>query len=142
MPDKFFVHRLPSKEAPKVPRSIDRKPPLCSFASFLIVSLTPFNSTPESSRDLAIFKMSFISSFEIVKVIVPDPRIFLFIAASVDDAAAVRPSIPNGLITDFNKGNPDFNNGAKNHKNLPFYILVNCAFGNLISVDVWLAKAL
>ena len=37
----------------------------------------------------------------------------LFIAASVADAAAVRPSIPNGLTTDFNKGNPDFNNGIK-----------------------------
>ena len=39
---------------------------------------------------------------------------FLFIAASVADAAAVRPSIPIDLITDFSKGNPDFNNGAKN----------------------------
>ena len=36
---------------------------------------------------------------------------FLFIAASVADAAAVRPSITNGLTTDFNKGIPDFNNG-------------------------------
>ena len=48
------------------------------------------------------------------KVAVPDPKIFLFIAASVADTAAVRPSIPNGFITDFNKGNPDFNNGTKN----------------------------
>ena len=62
--------------------------------------------------------------------------------ASVADAAAVRPSIPNGLITDFSKRNPDFNNGAKNLKNPPFCILVNCAFDSLISVDVWLAKAL
>ena len=44
-------------------------------------------------------------------------------------------SIPKGLITDFKNGNPDFNNGAKNLKNLPFYILVNCAFDNLISVE-------
>ena len=51
-------------------------------------------------------------------------------------------NIPNGSITDFNKDNPDFNNGAKNFKNLSFCILVNCAFDNLISVDVWLAKAL
>ena len=43
--------------------------------------------------------------------------------------------IPNGLITDFNKGNPDFNSGAKNLKNTPFCILVNRAFENLISVD-------
>ena len=58
------------------------------------------------------------------------------------DAAAVRPSIPRGLITDFNNGNPDFNNGAKNLKNPPFHILVNCAFDSLTSVDVWFAKAL
>ena len=67
---------------------------------------------------------------------------FLFIAASVADAAAVKPNISNGLITDFKKGNPDFNNGTKNLKNPPFCILVNCAFENLISIDVWLAKAL
>ena len=66
---------------------------------------------------------------------------FLFIAASVTDAAAFRPSIPNGLITDFNNDNPDLNNGAKNLKNPPFCILVNCAFDNLISVDVCLGEA-
>ena len=61
---------------------------------------------------------------------------FLCIAASAADAAAVKPSIPNGLTTDFNKGNPDFNNGIKNFKDPPFCILVNCAFDNLISTDV------
>ena len=65
----------------------------------------------------------------------------LFIAASVANAAAVKPNIPNGLTTDFNKGNPDFNNGIKNFKNPPFCILVNCAFENLIPPDVWLLKA-
>ena len=65
---------------------------------------------------------------------------FLFIAASVADTAAVSPIIPKGLITDFSKGNPDFNNGAKNIKSPSFCILVNCAFHNLISVDVWLLK--
>ena len=39
---------------------------------------------------------------------------FLFIALSVADDLAVRPSTPNGLITDFSKGNRDFKNGAKN----------------------------
>ena len=62
--------------------------------------------------------------------------IFLFIAASVADAAAVKPNIPYGLTTDFNEGNPDFNNGIKDFKNPPFCILVNCAFDNLISTDV------
>ena len=45
---------------------------------------------------------------------------FLFIAASVANAAAVKPNIPNGVTTDFNKGNPDFNNSIKNFKNLLF----------------------
>ena len=142
MSDKFFVNRSPSKETPKVHRSTDRRAPFCSFASSFIVSLTPFNSIPESSSDLTIFKMPFTSSFEIIKVLVQDPRIFLFIAASVADAAGVSPSTHRGLITDFNKGNPDFNNDAKNLKNPPICKLVNCAFDNLISVDVWLAKAL
>ena len=67
---------------------------------------------------------------------------FLFIAASVADAAAVRSSIPNGLIKDFKNGNPDFNKGIKNFKNPPFCILVDCAFDKLIPADVWLVKAL
>ena len=62
-------------------------------------------------------------------------QVFFFIVA------AVKPSIPNGLTTDFNKSNPDFNNGAKNFKNPPFCILVNCDFENLISADVWLLNA-
>ena len=70
----------------------------------------------------------------------PDPSFFLFIAASVADAAAVKPSIPNLFATDFNKGNPDFNNDIQIFKNPPFCILVNCAFDNLISTDAWLAN--
>ena len=61
--------------------------------------------------------MSSISSFEIIKVVFPDPRVFLFISASVADAAAVNQSIPRGFITDFNKANPVFSNGPKNHPN-------------------------
>ena len=80
--------------------------------------------------------MPSISSFEIIKVAVLDLRIFLLIVASVADAASVRSSIPRGLITDFNNGNPDFNNSAKNLQNPPFCVLVNCAFDNLISADV------
>ena len=64
--------------------------------------------------------MSFILSFEIIRVVVRDPRIVLFIVASVADAAAVSLSIPRGFITDFKNGNPDFKNGAKNLKNPPF----------------------
>ena len=47
---------------------------------------------------------------------------FLFIAASVADAVAVKPNIPNGLTTDFNKSNPDFKNVIKSFKKPPFCI--------------------
>ena len=59
---------------------------------------------------------------------------FLFIAASVADAVAVKRNITNILVTDFNKGNPGYN-GAKSLENPPFFILVNCAFENLMPVD-------
>ena len=61
-----------------------KKPIKFPKASSFIVSLTPFNRIPESSRDLTIFKMSFNSSFEIIKVVLlaPDPT-FLCIKASV-----------------------------------------------------------
>ena len=64
---------------------------------------------------------------EIISVVrPPDPKIVLFISAAVADAATVRPSTLNGLITDFNKGNPDFNNGAKILKIhlFTFYLIV------------------
>ena len=71
-----------------------KNPPLCSFASFLTVSLTPFINKPDSSSDLTVFIISFISLFEIINVITPDPNIFLWTAASV--AVAVN---PNGIKT-------------------------------------------
>ena len=49
-----------------------------------------------SSRDLTISMTSSISSFEIIIVVKPDPNIFLWIVASVADAAAVN---PNGIKT-------------------------------------------
>ena len=63
----------------------------------------------------------FISSLEIVNVVIPDPTIFLWIPASVADAAAVNPNgikmrLTNSLSTFSIKGNPI--NGPKNlHKN-------------------------
>ena len=47
----FPVYKYTNKLAPKGPNNIPRKPSFCSFASFLIVSLTPFINTPDSSRD-------------------------------------------------------------------------------------------
>ena len=46
----------------------------CYFDSFLIVSLIPFINNPDSSSDLIIFMISFISSVEIISVVKPDPN--------------------------------------------------------------------
>ena len=92
LPANIFPNRL----TPNVPNNILRYSPFYSLASFLIVSLTPSNNIPESSRDLTILKISFILSFEIIKVVLrPDP-FFLFFPASAADAAAVK---PNGIKT-------------------------------------------
>ena len=74
--------------------------------------------------------MSFISSFEFIKVVVPDPNIFLCIPGSAADAAAVNPKgiktlLTNGLITFFINDNPVFRNGPSN---LPRNILRNLSF--------------
>ena len=78
------------------------------------------NKILESSSVCTIFIISFISSLEIIKVVLPGPNIFFVcIPASAADAAAVNPKgintlLTNGLITFFIKGNPVFNNGPSN----------------------------
>ena len=69
--------------------------------------MTPFNKIFESSRACTIYIISFISSFEIIKVVFPDPNIFLCIPASAADAAAVN---TNGDKTFFAKGTAIFIN--------------------------------
>ena len=59
----------------------------CSLATFSIVSPTPFINKPVSSRDLIIFMISFISSFEIVSVVMSGLKIFFWIPVSVADVA-------------------------------------------------------
>ena len=66
--------------------------------------MKPFNKISESSRVSIIFIISFISSLEIIKVVFPDPNIFLCIPASAANAAAVNPKgsktlLADGLIT-------------------------------------------
>ena len=63
--------------------------------------------------------MSFIFSFGIVKVFVPDPNIFLCIPASAAVAAAVstketKTLLADGLNTFFINGNPLFSNRPSN----------------------------
>ena len=69
-------NRIPNKLGPNGPYSILRNCPSCSFASFLIVSLTLFIDKPNFSNYLTILMISFISSFVIINVVVPDPNVF------------------------------------------------------------------
>ena len=52
--------------------------------------------------------MPFLSSFEIIKVVVPEPCVFFWIAPSIAEAAAV---IPNGAKIFFANGTATFING-------------------------------
>ena len=87
------------------------------FCFILIVSLAFFFDNPDSSRDLTIFKISFIFSLETI-VVKPNPNNFLGIATSVADAPSVSPNgiktlLANGLSKFPIKGNPFFIYGAK-----------------------------
>ena len=57
-----------------MPNNILRNPILRYFTSFLIVSLTSFINELDFLSDLAIFMISFISLFEIINVLLPDPN--------------------------------------------------------------------
>ena len=141
------VKRFPDKLAPKFPNN--RNPPSCSFASILIVLLTLFIYNPDSSSHLTIFIISFTSSLEIISIVKLNSNIFLWIAASVADAAGVNPNgieilLANVLSIFPIKGNPAFNNGPKNlPKNRPVCpVLCNWVFDNFILVDEPFVKAL
>ena len=77
--------------------------------------------------------MPFISSFDIISVVVslPDPKIFLCIPASAADAAAGNPKgiktfLANGLITFFISGNAVFSNELRSlSRNPPDYIILD-----------------
>ena len=63
--------------------------------------------------------ISFISGFEIVNVVIPDPKTFIWVAASVADADATVNSngtkilLPNEISTFLVKSKPDFYNCLK-----------------------------
>ena len=109
----------------------------------------PFMSKPDSSRDLTVFMISFISSFKIINIVMPDPNIFLKIATSVADVAAVNPNdirtlLANGFNTFFIKYGPVFSNGPKSlPKNPPDCpILCNWLFDKLMLTEELFVKAL
>ena len=93
--------------------------------------------------------MASISSFDIISIVLPDPKIFLCVQASAADAAAVNPNgiktlLSNGLITFFINGSQVFSNGPRSLRRNPLdcIILDNRVFANLISVDELFAKTL
>ena len=67
--------------------------PFSYFSPFLIDSLTFFINKPDSSRDSISFIISSISSFEIINVVVPDPKVLFWIAASFAAAAGIKTSL-------------------------------------------------
>ena len=81
-----------------MPNNLLKNPPFCYFTSFWTDSVTPFNNTPESSKDFTILIRSFMSLFDIISVVFPVPNIFLCIPASAADAAAVNPKGINTLF--------------------------------------------
>ena len=94
--------------------------PFCSFASFLIGSLTSFNDKLESSRYLTFFITPSISSLDVINVVVfvPESYALLCIPASAADTAelnhtGIETLLANGLISFFINGNPDFTNGLR-----------------------------
>ena len=96
--DPLLPDRFPKKLPPNVPNNILKNPLFCPFASFLIFS-QPFINKPDYTRDLTIFIISFISSFEIIDVAreaksegcALDQNLLLWIAASIANAAGVNP---------------------------------------------------
>ena len=110
----------------------------------------PFINNPDSSSNLTIFILPFISSLEVVRKAkseecTPDPKIFLWVAVSATDAAAAIPNnIKTFLAKDLNtfpvKGTPVFNNGPKNLTDC--LILFNYIFDKFIPVKELFAKAL
>ena len=66
---------------------------------------------PDSSRNLTIYMISFISLFEIINVVMPDSNLFFWIAASVAGVTSVNSNgiktlSANGLSTFFVIGKP------------------------------------
>ena len=106
--------------------------------------------------------ISFIFWFEIIYFVLPDANIFLWIAESVADTAAVNRNgiktlLANGLSTFSIKDNPDFSNDLKGLPRLPYLsyfpilkqdnptwssYFMQLVFDNFILADEPFAKAL
>ena len=95
--------------------------------------------------DLAILMILFISSFEIINVVIPDPNFFSWIASLVANAAAVYSNVIKTLLavsSTFSK--PVFTNGCKILPANPpdSHFLCNWVFEDSILADEIFPKAL
>ena len=72
----FIANRFLNKSAYNAPNNMPRYPTFCYFTSFSIDSLTLFVNKQASSKNLTIFMISFISSFKIISVVIPDQETF------------------------------------------------------------------
>ena len=92
---------------------------------------------------------SFISSLEIIDIVIPDPNIFLWIAVSVADAAAVNSNgiktlLASGLRIFIIKGDRVFSSGPKIliKNSSDCHILSNWVFYNFILAEELSGKVL
>ena len=108
------INRFRNKIAPNILNNTLKIPYFCSFASFLVVLLTPcFFNKPESPRDLTIFIIPSISSFEIINAAISNLRVSLCIHACAVAVIAVSPNgiksrLANGISTFFSNEKPGF----------------------------------
>ena len=70
------------------------------FKYFLTVSIISFISKPDSSWCLTIFLIFCISSFMIIRAVIPNPKYFFWIAASVADTPVVILNSTKTLLAD------------------------------------------
>ena len=104
------------------------------FASFSNDLLTPFINKLDSSRDLTIFMTNFFIHY--FHFFVWDyqysqyPWVFLWIAATISDAAAINPnvmetSLANDVTTFFIKGKPTFINESRTLPKNPHFLVIS-----------------
>ena len=101
-----------------------------------------FSNKPNFLTDLTISIILFTFSFEIINDAIPNPNIYLWIAASFTDATAInlngiKTLLANGLSTFPIKDNQVFINGSKSLSKNPSScpILCNSVFDNLVLAD-------
>ena len=109
--------------------NIARNLPFCSFASVLIVSVSPFISKPDYSRDWTIFLISSITLFQIISAVNPNPKIVFWRAVSIADATVVNPNntkrfLANDVSTFFIIGKPTEINDLRKLRNSRLWLLI------------------